>query len=384
MFVICLTLLDYNQDHVPSIGTEDNNGERCVSTTIVPKSVYAKFFDFIFRYPIQAVHSVFAQSSLSLGLAMATELDQWTKITFHHEYEDSSRYSAAKAVIKIKDLHVEPLQATFHIHESNLSLWKDPILYLMTNHSNITCVITVLAISIPALILILMIWDRLTKPTVIKQAYRSDLTNRCKLSVSSSAEKSSNSMKYSPKFSVKTSNLYSRYDQARQRLKSAKIKSEPGGQNQNHEHGDKPQMLVGQTESHQTEPKICNSKNVKSQKNISTNINTLNESSYLAEISDEDLQVEKDSNNKRIFEINTNKDHILTDLDIIQNEGQKSRNAMETLTIQNDVKCHYQDHSLPSSCSSLAMNIVKADPLAHPYIEKSENCDTILRRRKET
>ena len=384
MFVTCLTLLDYNQDPLTFIGTENHSEERCVSTTIFPKSVYAKFFDFLFRYPIQAVHNIFAQSSLSLGLAMATELSQWTKITFHHQYKDSSRYSAVKAVIKIKDVHVEPLQANFHIHESNLSLWKDPILYLMTNHSTITCVLTVLAISIPALILILMIWDRLTKPTVIKQAYSTDMKNDSNFSVSSSAEKSTNCTRYSPKFSVKTSDLFLRYDQARQRLKSAKIKSEHERQHQNHTQGDEPQILVGQTDPYKTKPKIDNNKNLQYKVNNSTDTNIPNQSSYLVDCSDkEDPRVGKDSNTKYIMEINTTKDDILMDLDKIKNERQKSICTMETLT-QNDVKSHDLDHSLPNACLPLATNLVKADPIDHQYIERSEDCDTILRRRKET
>ena len=72
------------------------------------------------------------------------------------------------------------------------------------------------------------------------------------------------------------------------------------------------------------------------------------------------------------------------DLDNTENEGQKSITSVENLMKENDMECHYQDHYPPGSCSSLVTPIVEADPLAQPFIEKSANCDTILRRRKET
>ena len=201
-------------------------------------TVLVEFLDFLLRYPIQAVCNVFEQSSLCLGLAMTTELNYWTKVTFHHEFEYLSHYSAVTALIKIKDVHIEPLEATFTIHESNLLLWKDPILYLMTNHSNLTSLITVLTISIPALILILMAWDRLTKPRIIKQAYSTGIEDQCDSYISSPTIDPTNPPSNVSRYSGKGSNISSRYDQARQRLIDVKNKSKYPAHNQNASTGD--------------------------------------------------------------------------------------------------------------------------------------------------
>ena len=224
MFVVCLALLDYNDNTMSYDEISGDNREHCVTSTIFSKSIYAKFVEFLLRYPIQAACNIFEQSSLCYGLAMTTELMHWTKITFHEKFEDVAHHSIAKALITIKDIRIEPLEATFHIHESNLILWKDPILYLMTNHSNLTCLITVLTITIPVLILILMGWDRLTKPRIVKHADDVEIkSNPNSLSQLSSA---------TTKMSVDSKDLSSRYNQARQRLKACKAKQQSDFQDQ--------------------------------------------------------------------------------------------------------------------------------------------------------
>ena len=224
MFVVCLALLDYNDNTISYDEISGDNQERCVTSTIFSKSIYAKFVEFLLRYPIQAACNIFEQSSLCYGLSITTELMHWTKITFHEKFEDLGHHSIAKALITIKDIGIEPLEATFHVHESNLILWKDPILYLMTNHSNLTCLITVLTITIPVLILILMGWDRLTKPRIIKQA--DDVEVKCNPNSLSQLPSSAT------KFSVDSKDLPSRYDQARQRLKACKAKQQFESQDQ--------------------------------------------------------------------------------------------------------------------------------------------------------
>ena len=216
MFVVCLTLLDINDNSVPTGEIYGSNGERCVTSTMLSKSIFAKSVDFLFRYPVQAICNIFEQSSLCYGLAMTSEMNHWSKITFHEKLEDLAHNSIAKAVITIKDIDIEPLEATFHIHEANLLLWKDPLLYLMTNHSNLTCLITVLTITIPVLILILMGWDRLTKPRIVKRV--NDVNENCNRdSLNSSSTTTLTS-------SIRSENMLSRYDHARQRLKACKAK----------------------------------------------------------------------------------------------------------------------------------------------------------------
>ena len=79
MFVTCLTLLDYNNNPI-NFNIDGGNGEeQCATSSITPKSAYAKFVDFLIRYPIQVMKNVFDQSSLSLGLSIATELTQRKK-----------------------------------------------------------------------------------------------------------------------------------------------------------------------------------------------------------------------------------------------------------------------------------------------------------------
>ena len=219
MFVVCLELLDVNDNHVSNSETYGDNRERCVTSTMPSKSVFARLVDFLFRYPVQAICNIFEQSSLCVGLAMTTELNYWSKITFDEKFEGFSHNSIGKAVITIKDIYVEPLEATFHIHEANLLLWKDPILYLITNHSNLTCLITVLTITIPVLILILMGWDRLTKPRTIITF--KDPNINCNDSSKTAA----------PKSSSKSDDMSSRYDQARQRLKACKANFKSKAQN---------------------------------------------------------------------------------------------------------------------------------------------------------
>ena len=228
MFVVCLTLLDHNQRQIPSSTEDENVNERCVSSIISPKSVYARFLDFMLSYPIQAMYNIFEQSSLNIGLALTTDTNHWTRITFYREYQDINNGLVASIMIKIKDVQIEPLKATFDIHESNLILWKDPILYLMTNHSSLTCVVTVLTISIPILILILMAWDKLTKPTFIKSA--NDTKIKIGEPLISHVDFLNDPVQDNSKVSEK-SNMSTRYDHARQRLRATKMKLNSEDQN---------------------------------------------------------------------------------------------------------------------------------------------------------
>ena len=235
MFVVCLTLLDINDNPVSNDEISTSNSERCVTSTMLSKSVFAKLVDFIFRYPIEAICNIFEQSSLCFGLAATTELNNWRKIIFQDNFEYLGHNSVARAFITIKDLGVEPLEATFHIHKANLYLWKDPILYLMTKHSNLTCLITVLTITIPVLILILMGWDRLTKPKMIKHV--NDIkTNSNDDNIDSSSTAVQNC-------SVQSKNMSSRYDQARHRLNASKAKNRPECQNLDNNFSVKPEMV---------------------------------------------------------------------------------------------------------------------------------------------
>ena len=257
MFVVCLTLLDHNQRQIPSSTEDENVNERCVSSIITPKSVYARFLDFMLSYPIQAMYNVFEQSSINMGLALTTDTNHWTRLTFYREYQDINNGLVASIMIKIKDVQIEPLKATFDIHESNLILWKDPILYLMTNHSNLTCVVTVLTISIPILILILMAWDKLTKPTFIKSANDTNIKKIGEPLISHVDflnDPSQDDSKVSEK-----GNMSTRYDHARQRLKATKIKRHSEDQNTTEAIVSASPMVSGQSYNLQPESRtICN------------------------------------------------------------------------------------------------------------------------------
>jgi hypothetical protein len=367
MFVVCLTLLDSSQNTVSSGGSDDNIGERCIVSAISPKSVYAKFLDFVLRYPIQAVCNVFEQSSLCLGLAMTTELNYWTKVTFHHEFEYLSQYSAVTAIIKIKDVQIEPLEATFTIHESNLLLWKDPILYLMTNHSNITCLITVLTISIPALILILMAWDRLTKPRIIKQACSVGIADHCDSYISSPAMDPTNPPSNISRCSEKGSNTSSRYDQARQRLIAVKNKSKYPSHNQNESTFDEKvrTRIASQVEN------IPNMKRIK-------------ETCYLKENTN-DYDLETNTGSTSGIRLGTTDVDIKSSVPSMEtvnntNDGPMVINTMQD-SIQNHIEYNLDGGSNLSSCIEAEKDHVNVESMVSPSTEIS---DAVLRRRKET
>merc|ERR1711997_330664 len=116
---------------------------------------------------------------------------------------------------------MEVLDATFHVNVAHISPWTDPLPYLMTHHSNLACFITVLGITIPSLICILMVWDRLTKPTIVKQIPVS--TGNVRTAGTTNFKQFSSNQYDKDKG---TSPVVSRYDQARQRLKNAQNKSQ--------------------------------------------------------------------------------------------------------------------------------------------------------------
>ena len=366
MFVVCLTLLDYNQNPLSFSGADESNGERCIVSTLFPKSTYAQLLDFLLSYPIQAICNVFEQSSLCEGLAMTTELTHWKKITFHNEYENSNHLSATQAVIRIKDVQIEALQATFLIRESNLILWKDPILYLMTNHSNLTCVITVLTISIPALILILMAWDRLTKPTVVKQAYTTQINN------------SASSTPSAAKKPLKNINISSRYDQARQRLKESKTKLKYGESNLHSMAGSESQISFGQVSSTPIESEFTNNE---SQCDNMTDMGKINKSKEC---------FEENENNLARF-IGSNKDAEVIGLISTDSTLNVTYANVEELNlpisseshVQHQEERHKKENSISKSCLQIEKNSINLSPNSYSSISNYDNCEAVLRRRKE-
>ena len=257
LFVVCLTLLDQNQRHLPCSTDDEAVTERCISSIISPKSGYARFLDFMLSYPIQAMYNIFEHSSLNMGLALTTDTNHWTRITFYREYQDIHNGLVSSIMIEIKDVQIEPLKATFDIHESNLILWKDPILYLMTNHSSLTCVITVLTISIPILIMILMAWDKLTKPTFIKSANDTKI-KKVGEPLISHVDFLNDPVQHNSRVSEK-SNMSTRYDHARQRLRATKMKLNSEDQNSTEAIVSASHMVSGQSYNLQPESRtICN------------------------------------------------------------------------------------------------------------------------------
>ena len=338
-FVICITLLDDNQDPVSFVETDTPKEGRCVSAMFFPKSVYAKFVDFLLRYPIQAVQNIFEQSSMSVGIAMATELNQWTKVTFLHEFMFSNYSSVVKAEIKIKDVAMDPIQATLHIHDSNLLLWKSPLLYLMTYHSNITGLIAVIAISVstPILILKIIARSRFGGPTVPTR-YSSHLSNN-------------------------TDDLNLHYDQDRGRLQSANSSIEQRRHNPNPSDNNAFQRIIGEDQSHNLQLTTLNKENQECQINSSADANFSNLSSYVEKASDNELQEEEDLSKMYMGEIDSSKDDILKNVGIAKNGTNDAKCEIEDLIVQNDVKCPRPESSSPESCVQLTRDISDREPV---------------------